>query len=228
MTSTQTPDQQQDEIQRKSFVNKSEHKHMLVQAISLLLAKLQTRAGHQSNASGTGNFQILTIDSAALLYIEKLVLDFFNALLLAKPYFVQKSPEKEFAEAMTNTSAAPLKLSHDPILDIIEADLRVKQLVPNSLAITLCERAKALVATFEDKAQKSGSMSKKILQKLTQHNFFYPSFSSSTSASHLNQFDLTFPLERIHDILSKLFERKLDMSVVVYLVRMPLFNPFFI
>jgi hypothetical protein len=100
------------------------------------------------------------------------------------------------------------------ILDIAVAEIRIKQILPVSYAEDLCDRAKKKLAECLI-LSKHESKSKKIFQKLTQNTIFYPSFSNNAHLLLPN--DLTFPYEVIHEILTKLFECKFNMSVSYYL-----------
>ena len=232
--------EQQDDAQKFSFINKSVYKHLLIPAISLLSTKTQTNNGQ--SVSGNGNFVVLNIDNEALIYIEKLILDLFNAILLATPNLIDTSPEAAVSEALSssncNAIASPysnlssIKLSSNPIVNTFDAEYRIRQILPGNYAQLACAKAKESVEAYC--ASKQESKSKKIFQKFApikgnaSSNLFYPAFSGSSnnasnemiSSSNLDLAHMfTFPIDRIHEILSKdLYECKLNICVTIYIV----------
>ena len=100
----------QEEIQRNSFINKSEYKHLLVKSIAELSRLLQSKQSQTASSSSMitmmetmqhGSFFILSMDSEALDYVEKLILDLFNAILIFDDYLSRKiTADNGFSDAV--------------------------------------------------------------------------------------------------------------------------------
>lgn len=146
----QQQQQQQDQYLKLAFINAKKYKHLLKHAISVLSTKSQINGG--PIISGTGNFVVLSIDNEALEYIEKLILDLFNSILLASSDYYDTSPESDLSRIMSNTEATSQQqitqanasvlnssLVHSnlilsPILDLEEAKCRIIQVLPRAYA----------------------------------------------------------------------------------------------
>jgi hypothetical protein len=112
--------------------------------------------------------------------------------------------------ATTNTQITSNKFRIDPISDLKEADYRVRQVIPIKLCNTACAKAMQMV----EKCQQlmNNSMRGKLLKAIRID------MDMQSNNKELQQ-QFTFPIERIHFILSKeIFACKLDIFVTIYLV----------
>ena len=102
---------QDEEIQRNSFINKSEHKHLLAKSIAELSRLVQAKQSQTAMSAETllhhGNFVILSMDSEALDYVEKLILDLFNVILIVDDYASRKkTSDNGYSDAVCEAAAA--------------------------------------------------------------------------------------------------------------------------
>ena len=106
----------QDEIQRNSFINKSEYKHLLVKSIAELSRLSQLKQSQATSSSMMpslesmkhDNFFILSMDTEALEYVEKLILDLFNVILIVDDYFGRKMTrvDNSFSDAVSDVASS--------------------------------------------------------------------------------------------------------------------------
>ena len=136
------------------LINSEQFKHLLTPAIYDMSHKIQNSSLEAQNSSG---MRYLNIENEALEHIGLLVLNVFNSILLANYNF--PTPEAECSIAMSSNSSNPLtesptissmssmtssdkfisdsnnnfqkkSIKVDPILDLTEAEIRVRRVMP--------------------------------------------------------------------------------------------------
>lgn len=218
----------QNESSKKIRVlNNVSNKHLLTQGINILSINVQkegfTSENSSLNGKKAGECVYLKLENEALEYIEFLVLEVLDSIILASSSLSDQSPEQTCALIMSNSSSQQVVIY--PITNLEEAKLRVKQALPRSYS----EDASA-------RALKKVEKCKSILNSSKRNRFFHrvmnsssanslsvltsPQISSNSSDSNNNlTYIFSFPLEKIHNLLVETYQSvKLDVQVSIYLV----------
>jgi hypothetical protein len=202
---------------RQVLIDPSEHKHLLIQSINNLSNRIQ-QTKVEIDDSGKGNYVILKLENEALDHIEQTILNIFNLILTASGDEDQATPEQTLtmSYAMNSTggsagsvfgtsmsSAMMLMNQLVPIANLSEAEFKARQVLPRNYADEACPKALYIV----DKCRAILNSTKRILMLKNKTII-------SDELDHL----FTFPVEKINQLLSKIYNVKFDLYVTIYLV----------
>ena len=225
-------------------LNDKKYRHLLTPAI----CELSTSIQNLNNKATNGSQIILNIENDALEHIEQLILKVFNSILLSSPVNCIMNVTQEVVSSMTATSSSTntneVMSTNSAILDLVDAEFRVRQTLPRMYGETVCSKALSIVEkcrsfittskrgkllkTFNDIhnittsfAQFTSSTGAAISSNLSSSSSSFsssPNIQPSSNNNELAQI-FTLPIDRIHTILSKeIFLCKLDIFVTIYLV----------
>lgn len=197
------------------LIDPNENKHLLVQSINTLATRIQQSEVLSDQATllevdGGANFVILKLENEALDYLEQVVFNVLNSILNASLDEYQSSPDSNFiasysqqstrsvlAPAINNTTSNPSTAQF--INDLREAEFKTRQVLPRSYADEVCSKANTSVEKSRDI---QGST--RILNWLKNKSTY-------------NDLDLTFPVEKINQLLNKIYSVKFDSQVAIFL-----------
>jgi hypothetical protein len=202
---------------KQIIIDPSEHKHLLIQSINNLSNRIQ-QTKVEIDDSGKGNYVILKLENEALDHIEHTILNIFNSILTASGDEDQSTPEQTLTmfHAMNSTgssgssvfgtsmnSAMMLMNQLTPIANLNEAEFKARQVLPRNYADEACPKALHIV----EKCRAILNSTKRILM-----------LKNKTIISDELDHIFTFPVEKINQLLSRIYNAKFDLYVTIYLV----------